>query len=207
MSVERLYLQQLCWALLVHSRVPPVWIRVSWNVLYLHMTYQDQVQLQLCWFIYCQQALHGKLRIFLNARKAAQFLNPTQRDTQMCLWCLFSLESGLRMQPTREQCCLGRGEAEYKGRTWSQSATKLISVSVRTWTTLTCQGTDWDSSQCYRARGIGTVHHNTKQNQLFGRSPILRQLGLILLVNKGCIAPFPAFGLIIQRAFYQRHFD
>lgn len=164
MSVEGLYLQQLCWALLVHSRVPPVWIRVSWNVLYLHMTYQDQVQLQLCWFLYCQQALCGKLRIFLNAREAAQFLNPTHRDIQMCLWCLFSLESGLRMQPTREQRCLGRDEAECKGRSCSQGATRWISVSVRAWTGPICQGTDWDGSQCYRARGIGTVDHKTKQN-------------------------------------------
>lgn len=64
MSVEGLYLQQLCWALLVHSRVPPVWIRVSWNVLDLHVTCQDQVQLQLCCFLHCEQALCEKLKTF-----------------------------------------------------------------------------------------------------------------------------------------------
>lgn len=132
---------------------------------------------RLCW----------EVKDFFECNGAAQFLNPRHRGVQMCLWCLFCLESGLRVQPTGEQRCLGRGEAEYKRRSWCQGATIWVSVFVRTQTGLTCQGTDWGRSQCYRARGTGTVHHKTKQNQLFVRSPTLRQLVLTLLVNKGCI--------------------
>lgn len=79
------------------------------------------------------------------------------------------------------------------GRLWRErlvSGCHKISVSVRTWMGLTCQDTGWDSSQYYRARGRGTVHHKNKQNPLFLRSSTLRQLNLILLVNKGCITAY-----------------
>lgn len=141
-------------------------------------TWHVKTRCNCSWFLYCQQALCGKLKIFLNAMEAAQFLNPTHRDIQMCLWGLFYLESGLRMQHTREQHCLRRGEAEYKGRNH-----KIILFLDRP-----DMPRHWDSSQCYRARGTWTVHHKTKQNQLFVRSPTLRQLSLILPVSKGCIS-------------------